>query len=393
MDMALIAQAATLESRIPFVHFFDGFRTSHEVAKVEQLTPDDLRAMIDDDLVRAHRARALTPDRPVLRGTAQNPDVYFQAREAVQLVTTIACPDHRAERHGPVRRAHRPPVSPVRLLRRPRCRARHHHDGLGRRSRRRGRGRPATPRGEKVGLLKVRLFRPFSVDSLRRSAARHRQIHRRPRPHQGTRQPPASRSICDVVTALAEIGDCRPAQRHRRTLRPRLQGIHSRHGARASSTNCSSPRPQNHFTVGINDDVTHPSLDYDPDFSTEDPGTVRALFYGLGADGTVGANKNSIKIIGEETDNFAQGYFVYDSKKSGAMTISHLRFGAKPIRSSYLITRANFVACHQFSFLERLDMLKSPNPAPPSCSTAPSARTRSGTTCPRRCSSRSSTRS
>ena len=213
--------------------------------------------------------------------------------------------------------------------------------------------------GEKVGLLKVRLYRPFAVEAfvaaLPASAKSIAVLDR-------TKEPGAIGEplYCDVITALAEMGV--EQEGDRRPLRPLFQGIHARHGEGRLSTSCKKASPKNHFTIGINDDVTHTSLDYDPAFSAEIPGTVRALFFGLGADGTVGANKNSIKIIGEETDNFAQGYFVYDSKKSGAITTSHLRFGPHPLRSSYLITQASFVACHQFSFLERIDMLRAAEP-------------------------------
>ncbi|HUJ21139.1 MAG TPA: pyruvate:ferredoxin (flavodoxin) oxidoreductase [Bryobacteraceae bacterium] len=351
MDFALIAQAASMESRIPFVHFFDGFRTSHEVAKVEELTIDDLKAMMDDDLVRAHRNRAMTPDRPILRGTAQNPDVYFQAREAVNPYYR-ACPtivqnvmDKFAKLTG---------------------RAYHLFDYCGAPDAKRavilmGSGADAAQEtveylnahGENVGLLKVRLFRPFAVEefieSLPKTVERIAVLDR-------TKEPGAIGEplYLDVLTALQESG------RNAQVVGGRY-GLSSKEFTpamvKAVFDELKKPAPKNHFTIGINDDVTHTSLEFDPDFSTEDPATVRALFYGLGADGTVGANKNSIKIIGEETDNFAQGYFVYDSKKSGSVTVSHLRFGPRPIRSSYLISRANFVACHQFVFLERLDML------------------------------------
>jgi pyruvate-ferredoxin/flavodoxin oxidoreductase len=353
MDFALIAQAATLESRIPFIHFFDGFRTSHEVAKVEQLTREDMVAMIDENLVRAHRERALNPDKPVIRGTAQNPDVYFQARETVNPFY-IATPtivqnamDKFAELTG---------------------RQYHLFDYVGAPDATRvivmmGSGAEVaqeavealTAKGEKVGLLKVHLYRPFPVETfvaaLPATVTSIAVLDRCKEPG-ATGEP----LYCDVVTALSELG--RPAK----VIGGRY-GLASKEFTPAMVKGVfdelSKARPKNHFTIGIHDDVTHTSLAYDPAFSTEVPGTVRAMFYGLGADGTVGANKNSIKIIGEETDNFAQGYFVYDSKKSGAITVSHLRFGPKPLHSSYLISQASFVACHQFSFLERLDMLKS----------------------------------
>ena len=352
MDLALIAQAASMESRIPFLHFFDGFRTSHEVAKVEQLTVDDLRAMIDEELVYAHRARAMSPDHPILRGSAQNPDVYFQGREAVNSFY-LAAPaivqsamDKFAKLVG---RQYRlfdyvgaPDAERVIVMMGSGADVAHETvDAM-------------TAAGEKVGILKVRLYRPFSIESfvaaLPASAKSIAVLDR-------TKEPGATGEplYCDVITALAEMGVAKKVIGGRYGLSSKeftpamVKGVYDE---------LKKTSPKNHFTIGINDDVTHTSLDYDPQFSAEIPGTVRALFFGLGADGTVGANKNSIKIIGEETDNFAQGYFVYDSKKSGAITTSHLRFGPRPLRSSYLITQASFVACHQFSFLERIDMLR-----------------------------------
>ncbi|MDW8326698.1 MAG: pyruvate:ferredoxin (flavodoxin) oxidoreductase [Anaerolineales bacterium] len=359
-DFALIATAATLEARVPFLHFFDGFRTSHEVMKIEALSDDDLRAMIDEELVRAHRARALTPERPVIRGTAQNPDVFFQAREAGNPYYRV-CPaivqnvmDKFADLTGRQYRlfdySGAPDAERVIVIM--------------------GSGAEVAEEtvaalqaaGEKVGVLKVRLFRPFSVEHFVRALpATVKAIAVLDR----TKEPGAIGEPLyqDVVTALNEDpGD----------LQTRPVVIGGRYGlsskeftpamVKAVFDELRKDKPKNHFTVGITDDVMHTSLNYDPSFSTEDPQTVRCLFYGLGADGTVGANKNSIKIIGEETDYFAQGYFVYDSKKSGSTTISHLRFGPKPIRSSYLITSANFIACHQFSFLEKFDMLKAAVP-------------------------------
>jgi pyruvate-ferredoxin/flavodoxin oxidoreductase len=356
IDLATIAHAATLEARVPFLHFFDGFRTSHEVAKVEQLTDEDLRAMIDEDLVRAHRARALSPDHPVIRGTAQNPDVYFQAREAINpfYLATPTIVQNVMDKFAAIV-------------------GRHYHlfDYVGAPDAERvivmmGSGAEVAHEaveflnaaGEKAGLLKVRLFRPFDIE---RFAAALPESVKSIAVLDRTKEPGATGEplYCEVVTALAEMG-----------LPKKIIG--GRYGlaskeftpamVKAVFDELKKPAPKNHFTVGIHDDVTHTSLDFDPHFSTEVPGTVRALFYGLGADGTVGANKNSIKIIGEETENFAQGYFVYDSKKSGAITTSHLRFGPRPLRSSYLITEASFVACHQFSFLERIDMLKAAAP-------------------------------
>jgi len=356
MDNALIAQAASLESRIPMLHFFDGFRTSHEVTKVEQLSTGDLRAMIDEDLVRAHRARAMNPDKPIIRGTAQNPDVYFQAREACNSYYLAA-----------------PTIVQNAMDKFARIVGRQYHlfDYVGAPDAERvivmmGSGAEVAHEtvdalnaaGEKVGLLKVRLYRPFAVETFVAAlpaGAKSIAVLDRTKEPGATGEP----LYCDVITALSEMGVSRKVIGGR-------YGLASKEFTpamvKAVFDELAKPSPKNHFTVGIHDDVTHTSLSFDPEFSTEVPGTVRALFFGLGADGTVGANKNSIKIIGEETDNFAQGYFVYDSKKSGAITTSHLRFGPKPLRSSYLITKANFVACHQFSFLERLDMLKAAEP-------------------------------
>jgi pyruvate-ferredoxin/flavodoxin oxidoreductase len=356
MDLALIAQAASLESRIPFVHFFDGFRTSHEVAKVEELPASILRAMINEELVQEHRRRALSPDRPFIRGTAQNPDVYFQAREAVNAYYR-ACPaivqktmDKFAALTGRPYRLYdyygAPDAERVIVIMGSGAEAAHETvDAL-------------VQAGEKVGMLKVRLYRPFVVEAFAEALPTSVQtlavLDRSKEP--GAAGEPL---YLDVVTAMAETG------RGLRVIGGRY-GLASKEFTpamvKAVFEEAGKDVPKNHFTVGITDDVTHTSLDYDEAFSTEDPATVRALFYGLGADGTVGANKNSIKIIGEGTPNFAQGYFVYDSKKSGSITVSHLRFGPRPIRSTYLITRANFVACHQFSFLERLEVLKCAEP-------------------------------
>jgi len=355
MDLALIAQAASLESRIPFVHFFDGFRTSHEVAKVEQLSIDDLKAMIDDDLVRRHRDRALSPDHPVLRGTAQNPDVYFQARETVNpfylAVPTIVqnAMDKFARIVGRQYKLFEyvGAADAERVIVMMGSGAEVAQEAV----------EYMLARGEKVGLLKVRLYRPFSIEhfiaALPKTVKSLAVLDRTKEP--GSAGEPL---YMDVITALAEADAFAKS--------PRVIG--GRYGLSSKEftpamvksvyDELAKPKSKNHFTVGIIDDVTHTSLDVDSSFSTEDPKTVRALFYGLGADGTVGANKNSIKIIGEDTDNFAQGYFVYDSKKSGSITTSHLRFGPKQIRSSYLISQANFVACHQFTFLEKIDVLK-----------------------------------
>ena len=352
MDMALIAQAATLESRVPFIHFFDGFRTSHEVSKVEMLTDDDIRALIDDELVQAHRARGLSPDRPVIRGTAQNPDVFFQAREAANLYYDRA-PEI-------VQRAMDKFASVV---------GRHYHlfDYVGAPDAERvlvmmGSGAETAHetvdylvgKGEKVGLLKVRLYRPFSVKHFLEALPKSVKtivVLDRTKESGSTGEP----LYLDVVAAM--MGRCDVK------IFGGRYGLSSKDFTaamvKAVYDEAAKLEPKNSFTIGIDDDVSYTSLPYDPSFSTEDPKAVRCLFYGLGADGTVGANKNSIKIIGEDTPNYAQGYFVYDSKKSGSMTVSHLRFGPNPIRAIYLIDRANFVACHQFAFLEQYNVLKS----------------------------------
>ncbi len=360
MDMALIAQAATLKSRIPFIHFFDGFRTSHEVAKVEQLTEDDMREMIDDEMVREHRMRGLSPDRPVLRGTAQNPDVFFQARETVNPFYINApgivqeAMDKFAEIVGRKYELfqYEGPEDAERVIIMMGSGTETAHETLNR----------LNQDGEKVGLLKVRLYRPFSIehfiDALPKSVTAIAVLDRTKEPG-STGEP----MYVDVVTALNEAmssGDA-PFEKMPRIIGGRY-GLSSKEFTpamvKAIFDELAKDQPKNHFTIGINDDVTHTSLEYDKDFVIEDEETVRAVFYGLGSDGTVGANKNSIKIIGEDTDNFAQGHFVYDSKKAGAVTVSHLRFGPNPIRSTYEIQKATFLACHQFNFLERVDMFK-----------------------------------
>ncbi len=360
MDFALIAQAASLGSRIPFLHFFDGFRTSHEVSKVEMLTEDDLRAMIDPDLVAAHRARALTPDRPVLRGTAQNPDVYFQARETVNPFYMV-CPDLTQKAMdkfaGLVGRSYRlfeyhGASDPERVIVLMGSGAETVHETVD----------FLNARGDKVGLVKVRLYRPFDsrrfVESLPETVKSIAVLDRTKEP--GSNGEPL---YLDCVNALHEGLDngWMKGQSMPRIIGGRY-GLSSKEFTPAMVKgiydHLDSDRLKNHFTIGIRDDLTDSSLASDESFSTEPAEVVRSLFYGLGSDGTVGANKNSIKIIGENTDNYAQGYFVYDSKKSGAVTVSHLRFGPRPIRSTYLINQANFVACHQPVFLERYDMLK-----------------------------------
>ncbi|MBZ5520788.1 MAG: pyruvate:ferredoxin (flavodoxin) oxidoreductase [Acidobacteriia bacterium] len=363
MDFALIAQAATLESRVPFVHFFDGFRTSHEISKVEQLTDDDMRAMINDEMVRQHRERALSPDHPFIRGTAQNPDVYFQARESsnpfylaaptiVQnAMDRLAAITGRA--YHLVDYAGAPDAEYVLVLMGSGAEvARETIDHL-------------NQQGGRYGMLTVRLFRPFPVEQLIAAlppTVKAIAVLDRTKEPGSVGEPLYS----DVVTALVENQSGKDGLFRLPRIIGGRYGLSSKEFTPAMVKGVfdelQKVRSRNHFTVGIHDDLTHTSIDYDPAFSTEDPATVRALFYGLGADGTVGANKNSIKIIGEDTDLYAQGYFVYDSKKSGSMTVSHLRFGPKPIRSSYLITRANFIACHQFVFLERTNVLKCAEP-------------------------------
>jgi pyruvate-ferredoxin/flavodoxin oxidoreductase len=356
-DFALIAQAATLESRVPFLHFFDGFRTSHEVNKIIPLLDEDLRAIIDEKFIQQHRERAMSPDHPVLRGTAQNPDVFFQAREACnpfyrtcpQIVQDVM--DRFAKQTGRRYRlfdyAGAPDAERVIILM---------GSGVGAAEEC---VKTLTKSGEKIGILKVRLYKPFAPeDFFAVIPATVRSIAVLDR----TKEPGSIGEPLyqDVVTAFME----RHAAEGSKPL-PRIIG--GRYGlsskeftpamVKAVFDELKKPQPQNHFTIGIRDDVTHTSLAYDPAFSTEDPRTVRALFYGLGSDGTVGANKNSIKIIGKGTNNHAQGYFVYDSKKAGAVTVSHVRFGPEPIESTYLISKASFVACHQFQFIDRIDVL------------------------------------
>ncbi|MGA2261755.1 MAG: pyruvate:ferredoxin (flavodoxin) oxidoreductase [Acidobacteriota bacterium] len=364
MDFALIAQAASLEARVPFIHFFDGFRSSHEVMKIEQLTEEDMRAMIDDELVFAHRRRGLTPESPVLRGSAQNPDVFFQARETCNpyYLATPAIMQKAMDRlAGIVGRQYRlfdyvgaPDAERVVVLM--------------------GSGAEAAQeaveylvaRGEKLGMVKVRLYRPFSIkDFVAALPPTVRVIAALDR----TKEPGSAGEPLyqDVITAVAETFSrgTAPFKSFPLIVGGRY-GLSSKEFTpamvRGVFDEMKKTEPKNHFTVGIVDDVTGSSIEYDPSFSTEGDDVVRALFYGLGADGTVGANKNSIKIIGEDTPNYAQGYFVYDSKKAGAVTVSHLRFGPRPIHSTYLINKANFVACHQFVFLERQDMLKDAMP-------------------------------
>ena len=365
-DTALIAEAATLKSRVPFLHFFDGFRTSHEVNKIEQLTDEDMRAMIDDSLIAAHRSRALSSDHPVLRGTAQNPDVYFQARETVNPFYT-RCPgivqeamDKFAVLTG--RQYHlfdyagAPDAEQVIVAM---CSGAETAEET---------ALHLNKKGYKVGVLTVRLFRPFSAEHMLKALpATVKTIIVLDR----TKEPGSAGEPLyqDVITAVYEglASGKAPFKQAPRIFGGRY-GLSSKEFTPAMVKGIydemGKAEPINHFTIGINDDLNKTSLSYDPNYSIEDAETIRCIFFGLGADGTVGANKNSIKIIGEETEGSAQGYFVYDSKKSGTVTISHLRFGPRPIHAPYLIGTgdANFVACHQFTFLERVEMTKYAHP-------------------------------
>ena len=364
MDMAAIAQMATLESRVPFVHFFDGFRTSHEVDKVELIDDDQFRALIDDDLVRAHRERAMNPDAPVLRGTAQNPDTFFQARETINPFYE-ACPGIVAKamerfekvvgRRYELFQYHGAPDA-ERVIVIMGSGAETVHETV----------EYLVGKGEKVGVLKVRLYRPFDVarfvGALPKTAKIVCALDR-------TKEPGAIGEPLyqDIVTAFIE--DIEATKKHFGAV-PRVIG--GRYGLSSKEftpamvmgvfTNAAAAEPKNHFTIGIDDDVSHTSLEYDHDFVIKHAEQTRAVFFGLGSDGTVGANKNSIKIIGEGTDLWAQGYFVYDSRKAGSVTESHLRFGKDEIHSPYLVAKADFVACHQFPFMERVHVLKYANP-------------------------------
>ncbi len=357
-DFAAIATAATLKSRVPFLHFFDGFRTSHEVAKIAVLGDDDLRALIDADCIAAHRARALTPDHPSVRGTAQNPDVFFQAREAGNRYTH-ACPEivrdmmkQFAARTGRVYQpfdyfGHPDAENIVVVMGSGAETVRETVDFL-------------VAAGQKVGVVQVRLYRPFAIEDFAKvlpaSTKRIAVLDR-------TKEPgaPGEPLYLDVVGALAAMRRDGEGLLHEPLVVGGRYGLSSKEFTPAMVDaifrELRQPKPRHGFTVGIMDDVTFLSLDVDPTFSIEAHDVVGAVFFGLGADGTVGANKNSIKIIGEETDKFAQGYFVYDSKKSGAMTISHLRFGPRPIRAPYLVKQAQFVACHHMTFLDKYDVL------------------------------------
>lgn len=360
MDMAVIAQASTLKSRVPFVHFFDGFRTSHEISKVDFVGDDVLEAMMDSDLINAHRSRGLSPENPFIRGTAQNPDVYFQARETVNqyYINVPGIVQAEMDKYGKLTGRNykiyeyygAPDADRVMVAMASACESiTEVVDAL-------------NAKGEKVGLLKVRLFRPFSAEhfvaALPKTVKNIVVLDKTKEP--GSAGEPLYLDVVTTVTEMIAEGKA-PF-----TTVPRISG--GRYGLSSKEFNpgmikglfdaMSKNGPKNHFTIGINDDVTFTSVAYDPSYTLEDADTVRAVFWGLGGDGTVSANKNSIKIIGEDTPNHAQGYFVYDSKKAGAITISHLRFGKKPIRSPYLITKANFVACHDYNFMQKYDVLK-----------------------------------
>ncbi|HVO30820.1 MAG TPA: 2-oxoacid:acceptor oxidoreductase family protein, partial [bacterium] len=359
-DLAAISHAATLLTRLPFLHFFDGFRTSHQISRLESLDDATLRALVDDDGIAKHRARALTPDKPVLRGSAQNPDVFFQARESSQpfydaAPATIAAVMERfakltGRRYGLVDYVGHPEADRVVIAMGSGAETLHEVVEW------------QNARGAKTGVLKVHLYRPFPAEALLAAlppTVKSIAVLDR------TKEPgaPGDPLYLDVVAALAEA---RAMGTSRFAAEPRVVagrfGLSSKEFdpamAKAVYDELAKPAPRRRFTVGIFDDVNGSSLAFDPAFEIPFPGRVEAVFYGLGADGTVGANKNSIKIIGEETEHDAQGYFVYDSKKSGAMTVSHLRFGPGPIRAPYLIKRANFLACHQFHFLETLEVLE-----------------------------------
>ena len=361
-DMALIAQAATLESRIPFLHFFDGFRTSHEVNKIELLDDEDMRSMIDDQLVMAHRTRALTPDRPTLRGTAQNPDVFFQSRETINAFYAM-CPEIVEKAMDKFTSIVGRQYKPFTYFGAPDAERVIISMGSGAETVEET-AKFLNQNGEKVGALTVTLFRPFSIKhflaALPSSVKIIAVLDRSKEP--GALGEPLYE---EIITAIKEGMSAGLTNFEKfPTIIGGRYGLSSKEFTpamvKAIYEEMTKTNPKSHFTVGIQDDINFTSLDYDYTFSIASPQTVRCVFFGLGADGTVGANKNSIKIIGEETPNHAQGYFVYDSKKSGTLTTSHLRFGPQPIRAPYVIGRgeANFVACHQFTFLEKLDMLK-----------------------------------
>ena len=360
MDMALISHSATLESRIPFIHFFDGFRTSHEIQKIDQVTPETMRAMINEKRVSEHRKRALTPDNPVIRGTAQNPDVFFQARESSNSYYQ-KCPaivqqamDNFGDLTGRYYKLfdYYGAEDPDRIIILMGSGAETVHETVER----------LTADGEKIGVIKVRLYRPFDMESL--ISAIPESVHSIAVLDR-TKEPGSSGEplYMDVLSALHEnrINGWKSFKDEPRVINGRY-GLSSKEFTPAMVQGVydelKEVKLKNHFVIGIKDDVGNSSLDYDPSTWKAEDEVHQAMFYGLGSDGTVSANQNSIKIIGENTDYYAQGYFVYDSKKAGATTTSHLRFGPNPIRSAYLIDKADFVACHQFTFLQKFDMLK-----------------------------------
>ena len=352
-DMALIAQSTTLRARIPFIHFFDGFRTSHEVNKINFLSDEQIRAMIDDDLVIAHRNRGLNPERPFIRGTAQNPDVYFQGRETVNAfydaVPQILKEEMRkfykltGREYLPVKYFGADDAENIIVIM--------------------GSGVETVAEtaeflaksGEKTGVIQISLYRPFPNEDFIAAfpkTVKNVAVLDRTKESGATGEP----MYQDVMVTFMEA-----VAKSEISTMPKIIG--GRYGlsskewtpamVKAVFDNLQSEKPKNHFTVGINDDVTNTSIPVDYNFKLDESDWTQALFFGLGADGTVGANKNSIKIIGENTELSAQGYFVYDSKKSGAKTVSHLRFGKKPIKAPYLISKADFIACHQFNFVEK----------------------------------------
>ncbi len=359
MDFALISQAATLKSRIPFLHFFDGFRTSHEVQKVEELTFDDMRHMMNDDLINAHRLRGLSPDRPVMRGTAQNPDVYFQGRETVNQYypPTIDIVQEEMDKFGKLTGRNYKLVEYAgaadadRIVVVMGSAADTVQETVA----------TLNAQGEKVGVVKIHLYRPFPLDAFVKALpATVKSIAVLDR----TKEPGSLGEplYLDVRTAIGEaMADGKFSFNGYPVIVGGRYGLGSKEFtpamAKAVLDNLKAAKPKNHFVVGVNEDVTGCSLDYNPAFRTAMGGTYEAMFFGLGSDGTVGANKNTIKIIGETTDNNAQAYFVYDSKKAGTITISHLRFGKTAINAPYLIDNADFIACHNFSFLEKYDMV------------------------------------
>jgi len=361
-DCALISTAETLRARVPFLHFFDGFRTSHEVNKIERISDEELRAMIDDELIIEHRKRALTPDAPVLRGTAQNPDVYFQGRETVNKYyeACVGIVEQEMEKFGKLtgRPYHimeyygAPDAERVIILMGSAAQTASETAEL------------LAKKGEKVGVIYVRLYRPFSVKHLMAALpATVKKIAVLDRTKEaGALGEPLYQDVVNAVSVAMDEGIA-PFQAKPLIIGGRY-GLSSKDFTPAMAKGVfdelKKDHPKRQFTVGIVDDVTNLSIDYDPTFEVLGDDVIQAMFFGLGSDGTVGANKNSIKIIGDETENYAQGYFDYDSKKSGTVTVSHLRFGPRPIKAPYLISEgeATFVGCHQVSFVDRFDMLK-----------------------------------